>query len=84
VLTPDWTVPPVFAWLARTGGIASTEMLRVFNCGIGMAVVVSAADAEAATTLLRAEGEDVTRIGHIEAAAGPASVRITLPDKWPA
>lgn len=82
-LTPEWPVPPVFAWLARTGSIAPAEMLRVFNCGIGMAVVVAAPDVEPATALLRAEGEYVTRIGTIEAAAGPASVRITLPDGWP-
>ncbi len=82
-LTPGWTVPPVFAWLARTGGIVPAEMLRVFNCGIGMAIVVAEADVEAATTLLRDHGETVTRIGHIEAADGPAEVRITLPDGWP-
>ena len=83
VLTPTWEVPPVFAWLARAGGIAPTEMLRVFNCGIGMTVVVGPADAETAIELLRAEGETVTRIGQIAPAAGPASVRITLPDSWP-
>jgi phosphoribosylformylglycinamidine cyclo-ligase len=82
-LTPGWTVPPVFAWLARTGGIVPAEMLRVFNCGIGMAIVVAEADVEAATALLRDHGETVTRIGHIEAADGPAEVRITLPDGWP-
>jgi phosphoribosylformylglycinamidine cyclo-ligase len=82
-LTPGWTVPPVFAWLARTGGIVPAEMLRVFNCGIGMAIVVAEADVEAAATLLRDHGETVTHIGHIEAADGPAEVRITLPDGWP-
>jgi phosphoribosylformylglycinamidine cyclo-ligase len=82
-LTPVWEIPPVFPWLARTGGIAPAEMLRVFNCGIGMAVVVAEADVEAATALLHAQEETVTRIGHIEAAAGPAAVRITLPDGWP-
>jgi phosphoribosylformylglycinamidine cyclo-ligase len=84
VLTPGWDVPPVFPWLARTGGIAPGEMLRVFNCGIGMAVVVAEADTDAATTLLREHGETVTRLGHIEAAVGPATVQITLPDGWPA
>jgi phosphoribosylformylglycinamidine cyclo-ligase len=83
-LAPVWDVPPVFAWLARTGGIAATEMLRVFNCGIGMAVVVAPDDVDAAIALLRAEGETVTRIGQIEAAVGPAAVNITLPDGWPA
>jgi len=70
--------------LARVGGIESGEMLRVFNCGIGMAVVVAEADVPAASALLREQGETVMRIGHIEAAAGPASVRVTVPDGWPA
>jgi len=83
VLTPDWPVPPVFTWLARVGGIVPAEMLRVFNCGIGMAVVVAEADVAAATALLREHGETVVRIGGIEAAAGSASVRISLPEGWP-
>jgi phosphoribosylformylglycinamidine cyclo-ligase len=82
-LTPDWPVPPVFPWLAQVGGIAPAEMLRVFNCGIGMAIVVAEADVAAAMALLREQGETVVRIGHIEAAAGPAGVRITLPNGWP-
>ena len=81
VLEPYWSVPPVFAWLARTGGIEAAEMLRVFNCGIGMALVVS--DPEAATGLLRDMGESVARIGHLEAASGPPTVRIELPAGWP-
>jgi phosphoribosylformylglycinamidine cyclo-ligase len=81
VLEPYWSVPPVFAWLARTGGVAPEEMFRVFNCGIGMAIVV--ADVDAATELLRDQGESVARIGRIEAATGPASVRMLLPVGWP-
>jgi phosphoribosylformylglycinamidine cyclo-ligase len=81
-LDASWPVPPVFGWLARTGDIAATEMLRVFNCGVGMALVVS--DAEAAIAALSAAGESVFRIGTIEAAAGPASVRIAPPAGWPA
>ena len=69
VLEPFWSMPPVFGWLARTGGVAPMEMLRVFNCGIGMAVVVS--DPDAAAALLRDQGESVARIGHIEAGSGP-------------
>jgi phosphoribosylformylglycinamidine cyclo-ligase len=80
-LHPGWTVPPVFGWLARTGGIAPAEMLRVFNCGIGMAVVV--ADVDAAVGLLEASGETVSRLGRIEAGTGPASLRIDLPAGWP-
>jgi phosphoribosylformylglycinamidine cyclo-ligase len=80
-LTASWPIPPVFGWLAHTGGIAAAEMLRVFNCGVGMALVV--ADSDAAIRVLEAEGETVSRIGVIEAAAGPASVRIYLPAGWP-
>ncbi len=75
-----WPLPPVFAWLARAGGVAAEEMLRVFNCGIGMAVVVT--DAEAATALLQAEGETVFAIGRIEAGEGEAGIRIDLPPGW--
>jgi phosphoribosylformylglycinamidine cyclo-ligase len=81
VLEPCWPIPPVFAWLARTGGVAPEEMFRVFNCGIGMAVVV--ADPDAATELLRDQGESVVRIGRIEIASGPPSVRMDLPPGWP-
>jgi phosphoribosylformylglycinamidine cyclo-ligase len=81
VLEPYWSIPPVFAWLARAGGIAPDEMFRVFNCGIGMVVVV--ADPDAATELLRDQGESVARIGHIEVGSGPPSVRMDLPAGWP-
>jgi phosphoribosylformylglycinamidine cyclo-ligase len=78
-----WKLPPVFAWLASAGGVAAEEMLRVFNCGIGMAVVT--ADPEAARAVLEAEGETVFAIGAIEAAAPGAApeVRIDLPAGWP-
>jgi phosphoribosylformylglycinamidine cyclo-ligase len=79
-LETNWTVPPVFRWLAHTGGIAPEEMLRVFNCGIGMALVVG--DAAAATALLEAEGERVTAIGRIEVGSGEAEVRISPPAGW--
>jgi phosphoribosylaminoimidazole synthetase len=59
-------VPPVFRWLAGLGDIAEAEMLRTFNCGVGMAVVVSAADADAVTRTLQSSGEMVVRIGRIE------------------
>ena len=77
-----WKLPPVFAWLAGAGGVPADEMLRVFNCGIGMALVVS--DAAAATTLLEAAGETVFAIGSIVAAEGLPEVRIDLPPGWPA
>lgn len=79
VLEP-WQVPEVFRWLARSGGIAAEEMLRVFNCGIGMALVVAAATAREATRLLAEHGETVRHLGRIEPGSGAALVRFdTLP-----
>ncbi|GAB0115679.1 phosphoribosylformylglycinamidine cyclo-ligase [Acidisoma sp. C75] len=79
----SWRLPPVFPWLARAGGIAAEEMLRVFNCGIGMAVIVADGDAAEAQALLEAEGETVFPIGAVEAAAGAPRTEIALPAGWP-
>jgi phosphoribosylformylglycinamidine cyclo-ligase len=79
-LTATWPTPSVFGWLAHTGGVSDDEMLRVFNCGIGMALIVS--DADAAISLLEAQDEVVSRIGVVEAGAGPAAVRIDRPARW--
>jgi len=59
-------LPPVFRWLARIGAIAEAEMLRAFNCGVGMAIVVPAERSDAVAASLRREGETVVVIGHIE------------------
>ena len=58
-------VPPVFSWLARTGNVAQNEMLRTFNCGIGMVVVVAEQDAAATLAALLNVGETAIRLGHI-------------------
>ncbi|BDD92923.1 phosphoribosylformylglycinamidine cyclo-ligase [Pandoraea sp. XJJ-1] len=60
-----WTLPPLFQWLQAHGKVADAEMHRVFNCGIGMAVIVAAADADAAVKHLEASGETVYRLGTI-------------------
>ena len=60
-----WAMPPLFTWLQQHGNVADAEMHRVFNCGIGMAVVVAGADADAALAQLMAAGETVARIGVI-------------------
>jgi phosphoribosylformylglycinamidine cyclo-ligase len=65
-----WTMPPLFRWLQQHGGVADAEMHRVFNCGIGMIVIVAEADADAALAQLTAAGESVTRIGVIRERAG--------------
>lgn len=58
-------VTPVFGWLAAIGGIAEAEMLRTFNCGVGMVVVVAEAEAQAAKDALAMAGEFVMPIGVI-------------------
>ncbi|GGD85882.1 phosphoribosylformylglycinamidine cyclo-ligase [Aureimonas endophytica] len=67
-------VPPVFRWLARTGGVAPAEMARTFNCGIGMVVVVAAEAAETVAEVLTREGETVTRLGALVQRAGEAVI----------
>jgi phosphoribosylformylglycinamidine cyclo-ligase len=81
-LIPSWPVPPVFGWLARTGGVPVEEMVRVFNCGLGMVLVVAGSDAEAVTAQLTAAGETVCRIGEIEAGEGEARITFTPPADW--
>jgi phosphoribosylformylglycinamidine cyclo-ligase len=65
----SWPRPEVFQWLQRAGNVADSEMHRVFNCGIGMVVVVAAAAAKSAVAALRAAGETVYEIGSIEKSA---------------
>jgi phosphoribosylformylglycinamidine cyclo-ligase len=78
-----WDVPPVFRWLATAGGIAAEEMLRVFNCGIGMTVIVAPEHATEARAILEGAGETVFAIGHVEAGDGPARAEVTTPAGWP-
>jgi phosphoribosylformylglycinamidine cyclo-ligase len=65
-----WPRPELFNWLQRTGRVAEEEMFRVFNCGIGMVVVVPRDKVQMATTLLEREGERVFEIGAIEQSSG--------------
>ena len=60
-----WELPPVFSWMAQTGDIAEAEMLKTFNCGMGMVLSVAADRADALIELLQAEGENVARLGHV-------------------
>ena len=62
----SWPMPPLFSWLAKEGHVPRNEMWRVFNCGIGMVIVVDAAQGERAIDTLRGAGETVYRIGEIE------------------
>ena len=71
----SWVMPPLFTWLQAQGGIDDTEMLRVFNCGIGMTLIVAAGEAEAALASLRASGELAWPIGKVVRRADGAIVQ---------
>jgi phosphoribosylformylglycinamidine cyclo-ligase len=60
-------VPPVFSWLAKTGNVEAHEMLRTFNCGVGMIAVVAPENVDAVTAALSAEGEIVVPLGRMVA-----------------
>ena len=63
----SWDLPPIFQWLAATGGMQSSELLKTFNCGIGMVLAVSADRADALSRQLTAEGEKVSVLGCVTA-----------------
>jgi phosphoribosylformylglycinamidine cyclo-ligase len=65
-------VPKIFGWLSRVGGIEEREMLRTFNCGAGMVLVVAPADADAVIQSLTAAGETATAIGELRPREGDA------------
>ena len=70
-----WEQPRLMGFLQAQGGIEPEEMARTFNCGIGMAVVVAATEADAVATALTAAGETVHTIGRIEAGTRGCTVR---------
>ena len=74
VLQPDltavlhrdaWQMPPLFTWLQQHGGVEDAEMHRVFNCGIGMTVIVAKDKADDTQAMLEQSGETVFRLGEI-------------------
>ena len=62
-------VPPIFRWLGHVGQVAEAEMLRTFNCGVGMVAVVAPGEADAVGNALVREGETVVPIGEVVAIA---------------
>ena len=80
----SWPLPAVFRWLMTRGPVALGEMVRVFNCGIGMVVVVEESRADEATALLAQHGETVHRIGRVVARApgAPGCTVAHLDQAW--
>jgi phosphoribosylformylglycinamidine cyclo-ligase len=69
----SWKAQPAFAWLQRSGQIDASEMLRTFNCGIGMVAVAAEEEAEAVIAALTAAGETAFAIGRVEPGRGVKS-----------
>lgn len=65
-----WDLPPVFSWLAKEGGLEEAELLKTFNAGLGMVIVVSAEAVDGLTWTLQEAGESVHRIGTVTAGEG--------------
>ncbi len=69
-----WTPPPVFGWLARSAGIETVEMLRTFNCGIGLIAVTDVATSGHVIDAFQESGDKAMRIGHLVQGEGEAKV----------
>ncbi|MGD8908516.1 MAG: phosphoribosylformylglycinamidine cyclo-ligase [Chromatiales bacterium] len=74
----SWQLPELFRWLQQQGGVANSELLRTFNCGVGMVVCVAETDAERALQLLREAGETAWRLGRIEASGAMDAARVEI------
>lgn len=61
----NWALPELFQWLAQQGGLSQAEMLKTFNCGIGMVLVVAPEAQAQITALLKEKGEDVIELGRV-------------------
>lgn len=73
-----WRRPPVFDWLQSAGNVADGEMHRVFNCGIGMVVVLARENVQQALHLLHAAGEHAVEIGRIEPREADAEMQTVV------
>lgn len=75
--TTSWTLPPVFEWLQAEGNIATREMARTFNCGIGMVAIVGKDHSQDAIRLFEDHGEMVYAIGEIVAGEGSPVCKVS-------
>jgi phosphoribosylformylglycinamidine cyclo-ligase len=73
----SYPLPPVFVWLKTEAGIDDAEMLKTFNCGVGMIVVAAEKDAEAVSAALRKAGEQPWRLGRLVSRKGKQAVSYT-------
>lgn len=71
-----WKLPPVFAWIQSLGNIAESEMLRAFNCGIGMVVVVAKNDANDVANAFSKHGEKVVTLGTLVKRSGEGVIYV--------
>jgi phosphoribosylformylglycinamidine cyclo-ligase len=71
----SWSEPRIFGEIRRAGGVAEAEMLRVFNLGIGMVLVVAPTAVDAALAAVAGSGHEPAVIGHLEAGTGTVRVR---------
>jgi phosphoribosylformylglycinamidine cyclo-ligase len=72
--TTTWERPALFKWLQEQGQVAEAELLRTFNCGIGMMVIVPSASVDEALASLRGSGEDANIIGEVVAGSGQVQI----------
>ncbi|MES9846596.1 MAG: phosphoribosylformylglycinamidine cyclo-ligase [Candidatus Sedimenticola sp. PURPLELP] len=72
----SWERPAVFKWLQEQGNVIESEMLRTFNCGVGMVVCIAEDDVERTTAILEEHGETVWQLGSIEATEGEPMVEV--------
>jgi phosphoribosylformylglycinamidine cyclo-ligase len=70
----SWQRPEIFRWLQQQGNVEEQELLRTFNCGLGMVVCVAQADADGAIQLLNEQGEQAWRLGEIQSSSGEPRV----------
>ena len=72
--TGEWTLPPVFRWLAEQGAMSEANLMKTFNCGLGMVLIVAPERVKEVRQALEAEGETVFQIGRIQHGEGVRSL----------